>query len=379
MDASPHPTDGRPAWCDHVALLLHGGGALGAYQAGVYEALHDAGLDPDWIAGTSIGSVTGAIIAGNPPGRRVDRLRSFWTTVTSRPAALIPPRFQEARKAVNIWSALLTTALGQPGMFAPVMPGTWWLSPTDSPPTSLYDSAPLRETLLRLVDFGRLNSASTRYAAGAVNVESGDTEWFDNATTEILPEHVMASGALPPAQPMVRIGSSFYWDGGLGASTPLQHLLNQAGDASVLAFQVDLFGAAGALPRDIWDVLSRQKDIQQSSRTRMATETALDRLRQARLLQSALDKVPDAALTAQEHEVRQARSAVPRLALLNLIYQQNAYDGQAKDCEFTAAAMREHWDAGHRDTVRTLRNSDWLAKPTRSGGVAAHDIHRGED
>lgn len=376
MDAGSHPADGRPAWCDHTALLLQGGGALGAYQAGVYEALHDAGLEPDWIVGTSIGSVTGAIIAGNPREHRVDRLRAFWTTVTSRPAALIPPRFEEARKAANIWSALLTMTLGQPGMFAPLMPSAWWPPPAGSPPTSLYDSAPLRETLLRLVDFDRLNSGATRYAAGAVNVESGDTDWFDSAATDIRPEHVLASGALPPAQPMVRIGSAFYWDGGLGASTPLLHVLNQAGDASVLAFQVDLFGAAGALPRDIWDVLSRQKDIQQSSRTRMATESALDRLRQARLLQGALDKVPDAALTGQEHVLTQARSAVPRFALLNLIYQQNAYDGQAKDCEFTAAAMREHWEAGHRDTVRTLRNSDWLAEPTSPGGVIVHDVHR---
>ena len=375
MDAGLPCMDRRPAWCDRVALVLQGGGALGAYQAGVYQALNEAGLAPDWIAGTSIGSVTGAIIAGNRPEDRLHRLRDFWTTVTARPGAVIPLRFGEARKAANIWSALLTMALGQPGLFSPAMPNFLPVALGAPLPTSLYDSAPLRETLLRLVDFGLLNRGGTRYAAGAVNVETGRTAWFDSATMAILPEHVMASAATPPGLSMVRIGSDFYWDGGLGAHTPLQHVLDEAGGTSVLALQVDAFGAAGALPRDLWDVLSRQTDIRQAGRTRLATEAALDRIRQARLLQDALAKAPAAALTDDEHALRQRLAATPRVVLLTLIYQQNAYDGQAKGYEFTAPAMREHWDAGYRDTVRSLRNKDWLAEPAAAGGVAVHDVH----
>jgi NTE family protein len=367
--------DRRPAWCDHVALVLQSGGALGAYQAGVYQALQEAGLQPDWIAGTSIGSVTGAIIAGNRPEHRLDRLHDFWTTVTARPGALIPPRFGGARKAADIGAALLTLALGQPGLFAPAIPNFLSIALGAPLPTSLYDSAPLRETLSRLVDFGLLNRGDTRYAAGAVDIETGRTAWFDSATTEILPEHVMASAATPPGLPMVRIGDAFYWDGGLGASTPLQHVLDQAGGTSMLALQVDAFGAGGSLPRDLWDVLSRQTDIQQAGRTGLATEGALDSIRQARLLHAALAKIPPASLTDAERALQRRLAAAPRVVLFTLIYQQNAYDRQAKGYEFTASAMREHWDAGHRDTARALRNEDWLADPAAAGGVAVHDVH----
>jgi NTE family protein len=242
--------------------VLQGGGALGAYQAGIYQALHEAGLEPDNVAGVSIGGINGAIIAGNPPERRVARLREFWESITSRRVSLYTPDGDNARKTRNTWSSLLTTALGQPGFFEPHKVNPWFSPRGGKTATSFYDTTPLRETLLRLVDFDLLNSGVVRYAAGAVNVTNGNFAYFDSANVEILPEHVMASGALPPAFQMVQIGTDYYWDGGLVSNTPLQQVLDNAGSHHMLVFQVDLFSARGALPRDMYDVLARQKDIQ---------------------------------------------------------------------------------------------------------------------
>ena len=262
----------RPPGCNTIALVLQGGGALGAYQAGVYQAMHEAGLRPDSVAGVSIGAINAAIIAGNPPERRVERLRDFWETITARPVSLLPLKGDIIRKATNAWSALLTTALGQPGFFTPNALSPW-ISPRGSKTaTSFYDTAPLRETLLRLVDFDLLNSKAVRYAAGAVNVLNGNFAYFDSTKIRILPEHVMASGALPPAFPPVQVGTDYYWDGGLVSNTPLQHVLDNAANQHMLIFQVDLFSARGVLPRDLDDVLARQKDIQFSSRTRLVTD-----------------------------------------------------------------------------------------------------------
>ena len=252
----------HPKGCDTIALVLQGGGARGAYQAGIYQALHEAGLWPDTIAGVSIGSINGAIIAGNRPENRLDRLRAFWEEITARPVAPFSLDSDAARKATNIWSAILTTALGQPGFFTPNLLNPW-ISPRGSKTAvAFYDTTPLRETLLRLVDFDMLNSGAVRYAAGAVNVLNGNFAYFDSTQTRIQVEHVMASGALPPAFPPVQIGSDFYWDGGIVSNTPLQHVLDNAAHLHLLIFQVDLFSARGILPRDMDDVLARQKDIQ---------------------------------------------------------------------------------------------------------------------
>lgn len=263
---TPHPP-WRPEGCDAIALVLQGGGSLGAYQAGVYQALHEAGLEPDRVAGVSIGGINAAIIAGNPPDRRLERLREFWETITARQVWLHLPDGDHPRKAHNTWSSVMAMMLGQPGFFTPHMLNPW-LSPRGSKTaTSFYDSAPLRETLLRLVDFDLLNRKLTRFACGAVNVLNGNFAYFDSCQAAILPEHVMASGALPPALPMVRIGTDHYWDGGLVSNTPLQHVLETAEAEDLLIFQVDLFSARGPLPRDMYDVMARQKDIQYSSRT----------------------------------------------------------------------------------------------------------------
>ncbi len=369
----------RPSGCDNIALVLQGGGALGAYQAGVYQALHETGLRIDTVAGVSIGGINAAIIAGNPPERRIERLRAFWEGITARPVTLLPLDGDPARKAANAWSALLTTALGQPGFFKPNIVSPW-ISPRGSKTaTSFYDTAPLRETLLRLVDFDLLNSGGVRYAAGAVNVLNGNFAYFDTTQTTILPEHVMASGALPPAFPAVQIGTDFYWDGGLVSNTPLQHVLDNAACLHMLIFQVDLFSARGALPRDMDEVLARQKDIQFSSRTRLVTDYYSQKHERGALVKKLLAKVPEEMLDADERALKARLAHMPEATILELIYQQAAYETQAKDYEFSAASMREHWNSGYLDTQRTLRHRDWLKVSETDAGFSLHDIHRVDD
>jgi NTE family protein len=369
----------RPRGCDNIALVLQGGGALGAYQAGIYQALHEAGLRPDTVAGVSIGGINAAIIAGNPPERRVERLREFWESVTARPVSLLAPDGDAARKAINAWSALLTTSLGQPGFFKP-NPLNPWISPRGSKTAiAFYDTTPLRETLLRLVDFKLLNGGAVRYAAGAVNVQNGNFAYFDSTQTEIIPEHVMASGALPPAFPPVQIGTDYYWDGGLVSNTPLQHVLDNAGCHHMLVFQVDLFSARGPLPRDMDDVLARQKDIQYSSRTRLVTDYFRERHDRDLLAKKLLAKIPDDQLDADEHKLKARLAHMPEATILELIYQQAAYETQAKDYEFSAASMSEHWNSGYLDTQRTLRHRDWLEVAESDAGLSVHDIHRVDD
>jgi NTE family protein len=366
----------RPERCDRVALVLQGGGALGAYQAGVYQALHEAGIEPDWICGVSIGAINSAIIAGNPPERRLERLQTFWDRITGRKIWHYTPDGDIFRKARNFTSSFLTTALGQPGFFAPHNTNPW-LSPAGArTATSYYDTAPLRESLLELVDFDRINSKKMRFAVGAVNVLSGNFIYFDNAHDEIIPEHIMASGALPPALPMVKVGTDHFWDGGIVSNTPLQHLLDQDDSLNSLVFQVDLFSARGALPRDIQDVMARHKDIMYSSRTRYNTDMYRKTHNLRARLYKALSKIPDEQLSEEERQLRETNSRLSSIAILQLIYQQKAYEGHAKDHEFSGTSMREHWMSGHEDTKRTLMRRDWIKMPENGMGIVVHDVHR---
>ncbi|HTU56345.1 MAG TPA: patatin-like phospholipase family protein [Acetobacteraceae bacterium] len=385
MDAGPlppprtPPSAWRPPGCHAIALVFQGGGALGAYQAGVYQALHEAGLEPDWVNGVSIGSINSALIAGNPPERRLERLREFWQMITDRPVWLMSPDGDDPRRLHNMWSAWMTMALGQQGFFKPNVPPPWMRTRGAAGATSFYDSSPLRETLLRLVDFDLINAGKTRLAVGTVNVRTGNFIYYDNTETEILPEHVMASGALPPALPMVPIGTDYYWDGGLVSNTPLQHLFEHCGANNLVVFQVDLFSSRGETPRDFADVLSRQKDIQYSSRTRLMTQYFQMLHGKNVQLRALLAKVPEEKLSPAERELKEKLADLPEISLIHMIYQKAAYEGQAKDYEFSALSMREHWDAGYRDTERTLRHKTWLEIPSEEEGVVVHDVHRLEE
>jgi len=368
----------RPARCDRVALVLQGGGALGAYQAGVYQALHEGGIEPDWVSGVSIGAINSAIIAGNPPRKRLDRLREFWDRITDRKIWHYTPDGDVFRKARNAASSMMTMMQGQPGFFKPRQTNPWLALTGAQDATSYYDSAPLRETLLDLVDFGLINEKSMRFSVGAVNVLSGNFIYFDNAHEIIEPEHVMASGALPPALPMVKIGTDHFWDGGIVSNTPLQHLLDQEDRVNSLVFQVDLFSARGVLPRDIQDVLARHKDIMYSSRTRYNTDVYRRIHNWKTKLHKALKKIPDEHCSDEERRLREELANLPDITILQLIYQQKAYEGHAKDYEFSGTSMREHWQSGYEDTRRTLKRQDWLSIPPEGAGIVIHDVHREE-
>ncbi|MGE9007533.1 patatin-like phospholipase family protein [Leptospira interrogans] len=353
-----------------------GRGALGAYQAGVYQALHEAHIEPDWVCGVSIGAINSAIIAGNPPERRLERLQIFWDRITSRKIWHYTPDGDVYRKARNFASSFMTTTLGQPGFFTPHMTNPWLSATGARTATSYYDTEPLRQTLLELVDFDMINDKRIRFAVGAVNVLSGNFIYFDNAHDEIIPEHIMASGALPPALPMVKVGTDHFWDGGIVSNTPLQHLLDQEDSLNSLVFQVDLFSARGALPRDIQDVMARHKDIMYSSRTRHNTDVYRKTHNLKARLHKALSRIPDDQLSDEERQIKASIGNLPEIAILQLIYQQKAYEGDAKDHEFSGTSMREHWMSGHEDTKRTLKRRDWIRMPDEGMGIVIHDVHR---
>ena len=372
-----------------VALVLQGGGALGAYQAGVYEGLHEAGIRPNWFAGISIGAINAAIIAGNPPERRLERLREFWDLI-SRPA-LFPraldwqeltgflPLAQGARTWANILSAGRTLVEGQAGFFLPRSPVEWFGAFDGSGPVSYYDSTPLQETLERLVDFDRLNGSDVRMSVGAVNLRSGNFVFFDSANMRLGPRHIMASGALPPGFPPVDIDGEQYWDGGLVSNTPLAYVLETTPRNDTLAFQVDLWSARGPLPQNLPDALERQKDIQYSSRTRMLTSSAIERQRVRRTIHASLAQLPPEIAARPEVQRLRELACTKAFNVVHLIYQTKHYEGQSKDYEFGPTSLREHWQAGLADIRRTLAKPERLARPPGDTGVTTHDYHREDE
>src|SRR3954462_4252529 len=276
MDISDSAPASKPIDAQRV-LVLQGGGALGSYQAGAFQALCRSGFEPEWVAGISIGAINSAIIAGNDANKRVDRLKEFWDMVSS-PVSWNPiTPGERARSLFNETSAALIATFGVPGFFTPrIPPAPLW--PPGSPESqSYYDTAPLKKTLERLVDFDRINDLKTRLSVGAVGVTSGNFRYFDNHAFKKLgkkigPEHIMASGALPPGFPSVVIEGEHYWDGGIASNTPLDYVLDAEIDRDLLIFQVDLFSARGDLPNSLLEANEREKGTRSSSRTRINTD-----------------------------------------------------------------------------------------------------------
>jgi NTE family protein len=369
---------------DCVALLLQGGGALGAYQGGVYEALAEADIHPNWIAGISIGAINAAIIAGNPPNSRVDRLREFWTHVTSsapwdwsaNPFGDLA-RSDDTRNLLNQMSANFAVAGGATGFFSAraVMP---WLQPSGSlGATSFYDTGDLKRTLERLVDFDRINAGMTRFSAGAVNVRTGNFVYFDSTTHTIRPEHVMASGALPPGFPAVEIEGEPYWDGGLVSNTPLQWVIeNDPRRKDTLAFQVDLWSAQGQPPRNMAEVATRQKEVQFSSRTRASTDQFKNVHRVQRAIAALLRRLPGDIEENDDLKILKSVASDKVYNIIQLIYRARNYEGHSKDYEFSRLSMQDHWRAGYHDALRTLRHPEVLARPASLDGVFTFDLER---
>ncbi len=358
---------------EQVALVLQGGGALGSYQAGVIEGLEANGIELDWVAGISIGAINAAIVAGNPPEKRVERLTRFWDKVTSSlPSFPIFPD-DTVREMLHEWSAGFVMLAGVPGFFTPRA-----VPPVAQPPgtpgaLSFYDSAPLRDTLDEMVDWDLLNDGPVRLSVGAVDVENGNFRYFDNRQDRIDARHIMASGALPPGLPPVEIDGRLWWDGGLVSNTPLSHVLDHQAE-ELLVFQVDLFPAAAVRPRTIMDVMAREKEIRLSSRSREIS-TQLMRLRKDReLARRVLAKLPPELGNDPDVRALAERSAELPVNLVHLIYRANAWEGGARDFEFSARTMREHWQAGRLDVEATMANAELVAENIIDGKTAAFDL-----
>jgi NTE family protein len=385
LSKTPRPAK-RPAF-DRVVLLLQGGGALGAYQAGVYQALAEANLHPDWVAGISIGAINAAIIAGNPPNLRVGKLRQFWEDITdswcgvggSELGSLLA-RGDSARGSINQISALAGLMGGAPGFFRPRIPNPWFYPSGTVEATSYYDTAQLKATLESLIDFDRVNAehAETRLSLGAVNVRSGNLVYFDSPSQVIKPEHVMASGALPPGFPAIEIEGEHYWDGGLVSNTPLQWIaMTQQRPPDSLVFQVDLWSARGEFPSNLAEVATRQKEIQYSSRTRAFTDYFKHVTKLRNMLAALLEELPEKM--KQSEEVKFLSSAADRHAanIVQLIYRAKGYEGDSKDYEFSRCSMEEHWRAGYYDAVHALRHPEIFERSsTRYETLVTFDFSR---
>ena len=367
---------GRPK--EERILVLQGGGALGAYQAGVYEALDAAGQMPHWVAGISIGAINAALIVGNPPERRVQRLHEFWDTVTSSFSLFASPVVPgaELHSALNDANAMLGAVFGLPGFFVPRVPAAPFQMPGTAAALSFYDTEPLRATLEQLVDFDLLNSPSTRLSVGAVNVRTGNFAYFDTANQRLDARHIMASGALPPGFPPVEIDGEWYWDGGLVSNTPLQYVLDQPQVDCRLVFQVDLFVAEGPIPTGLMQVAEREKDIRYSSRTRLNTSNALARQTLTQAARRLIAKLPSNLADDPDVQALNAASRQTAVTVVHLINRRKRYESQSKDYEFSRASMQEHWQSGRDDMDHTFGHPDWQARTTPQDGIHVFDLTR---
>jgi NTE family protein len=344
-------------WVDTArrVLVLQGGGALGAYQAGAFEALCSAKFEPNWVAGISIGAINAALIAGNPPEKRQAALNAFWTRVTSQVSLpAIPWQTGDTfNAALNEWNAGVIVMAGVPGFFKPRIPPMMFQPKDDLTKLSIYDTAPLRETLEEMVDFDLINNAcGVRISVGAVDVASGSQRYFDNkegfeGKPDIIgPEHIMASAALPPGFPAVKIGDSYYWDGGLTSNTPLEHVLRMKGDDSLLVFQLDLFSAKGRLPTSLAEIAEREKDI------RFASRSAVNARKDRSLYNAGMDVSGN-----------DARPAVGTVTIIHLIYQSAVPEVASRDYNFSPLAIAAHRSAGQHDIDRAMIHPEWMRPP----------------
>lgn len=354
-------------------LVLQGGGALGSYQAGVYEALSQAKFEPDWVAGISIGAVNAAIIAGNAPGKRLERLQDFWTSVTSG-WSVGPHNVTDSLRALLGDAGIgWAMAAGVPGFFSPRAVSPLLLSTGGAEALSFYDTGPLKSTLERLVDFDRINSDSVRLSVGAVNIRTGNFAYFDNAHQKIGPEHIMASGALPPGLPPVEIDGEWYWDGGLVSNTPLEYVLDQDRIDDLIVYQVDLFSARGPMPKTLQEAAEREKDIRYSSRTRLNTDSQLKIHRLKASLATVLKSLPDGLADDPDVQLLDAFARESKVIVVQLVYRDRPYEGSFKDVDFSRQTMLDHWASGVADGARSARRRKHHPQRLRPGGAVSID------
>jgi NTE family protein len=354
-----------------VVLVLQGGGALGAYQVGVYQALHEAGVEPHWVIGTSIGAINGAIIAGNEPDKRMDQLTRFWDRVQGK-------RYSDL---ASFWPALTGTLAnigtftqGIDGFFKPNPQAAWGVhTPLGVENASFYTTAPLRDTLTDLVDFKCINAKRTRLTLGAVNVRSGEMHYFDSRDSKIKAEHVMASGALPPAFPAVRIGGSSYWDGGIYSNTPIEAVLDDKPRRDALIFAANMWHPHGPEPETIWQVLARHKDIQYASRAKshILRQQQIHRMRH--IIRDLSHYIPAAQRGDPEVKKLLDYGCATVMHVVPLLAPRVEGEDHTKDIDFTPVGVRTRWQAGYTDTKRTLDEACWRKAVDAIDGVVVHE------
>jgi NTE family protein len=371
---------------ERVALVLQGGGALGAYQAGVYQAIHEANIDVHWICGTSIGGINGALIAGNAPERRVERLRDFWEMVTKPPLRL--PNFPwfadapwngngHARLWTNKISAVSTMINGAPGFFAP-RPFPPVHSTADDPEdVSYYDITPLKETLGRLVDFDLINAEPMRFTALATNVRTGAPVYFDNRERPITAAHIMASASLPPSFPPTEIDGEFYWDGGVVSNSPMQFVVDNRGRHTALVFQVDLWDANGEVPLDIPSANLRTMEIHSASRINVSLDQYKKMQKFRHAVRKFLDELPEQCQNDPDVQFLSEQTRVKVANIVQLKYQSKKFETAGKMFEFSRQAMEEHWQAGYDDTQKALGEPGIYQLPDAKEGARIFDVHHG--
>ena len=374
---------------DRTVLVLQGGGALGSYQAGVFQGLSEAGVMPQMVAGISIGALNAAIIGGNPPAKRVQQLQKFWETIcTPNRGWSLLPWLEDSpwndndytRWGLGMLGGLSAIVDGQQGFFRPRFPGPTFIGDGRPDLASYYDTSDLKATLEKFCDFDLLNSdhCTMRVAVGAVNVRTGNFVYFDNKKEKLRAEHFMASGALPPAFAPVEIDGEFYWDGGIVSNTPLGYVLEQLPREDALIFQVDLWSARGKVPGNMLEVTDRAQEIRFSSRTRLVTSQWMQMQEMRRLVAEMLPHIP------KEHEAEKWYKRAQKVAnlsknnVIHLIYRAKAHERQNKDYQFSLGTMRAHWQGGLVDIQQALTLPKLLELPDNEHGFVAHDVHRDE-
>jgi NTE family protein len=358
-----------------IVLVLQGGGALGAYQVGVYQALTEAGIEPDWVIGTSIGAINASLIAGSPPGQRLERLEDFWRRVTHPPLS----QLTAAAPLVGQWAAnAMTVAGGLAAFFKPNPLAVLGLLPLGPERSAYYSTEPLERTLEELIDPAQLNKGQPRLTVGAANVQTGEMHYFDSRACELTIRHVVASGALPPAFPAVRIGDDLYWDGGILSNTPVEAVFDDNPRRSGIVFAVHMWAPNGPEPDSIWKVLARQKDLQYASRasTHIARQKQLHKLRH--VIRELAAKLPtDIAATPEASELA-SYGCVTRMHVVRLLAPALAGEDHAKDIDFSRSGIKHRWQAGYADTKRVLAQAPWTGEFDPLEGFILHEAKAGQ-
>ena len=359
-----------PSLPGQVVLVLQGGGALGAYQAGVYQALHEVDIEPDWVIGTSIGAINAGIIAGNEVKDRLPRLREFWQRVERREFLGLAAPWHGLIETMSTFTTLIG---GVPGFFEPNPPAFW--GPhirLGAEHAGYYSTAPLEATLGELVDCSLLNRCKPRLTVGVANVRTSQMHYFDARETEITVRHIMASGALPPAFPAIRIGEDYFWDGGILSNTPTEAIFDDNPRRDSLIFAVHMWNPAGEAPETIWEVLHRQKDIQYSSRvaSHIARQRQVHRLRH--VISELLTHIPERERNTPRVRELAGYGCVTQMHVVQLLAPRLANEDHTKDIDFSASGIRARWEAGYADTRRTVAAAPWEGEFDPLEGVILH-------